>query len=201
MNDKDDDLWLAALSGKPDGSADPEINSQAQAVRLAMLARREALDAASQKLDPNEFKRLQSRLEREGLIPNAREAKHWIPRWLSNLLPTKDGRVAVLPVWSLAANVVLAVVVVLQMGSPPPEVDVLRGDSSTVLRVTDPQTRLSELVAGLESEKARFVVQRAPEGEVILTVQADDAALDYLISQRISPQVTDGLIVIRLKTL
>jgi hypothetical protein len=54
---------------------------------------------------------------------------------------------------------------------------------------------------GLEAAKARYVIQRTPEGELILLVQADDAALDYLIEQRMVPQVKDGLIVIRIKSL
>ena len=202
MNEKDDDQWLAALAGKPDKSADPVTNAQAQAVRDAMLARRESLEAASEQLDSGEFQRLQSRLEREGFLAPHQESPNWIPGWLRNLLPMKDGHVAALPVWSLGVNAVLAVVVVVQLGvlgSLPQEQDVLRGEQGTVLRVADPQARLTELVKGLDSEKARYVVQRSPEGELTLLIQADDAALDFLISQRIEPVVKDGLFVILLQ--
>jgi hypothetical protein len=201
MNDKDDDQWLATLAGKPDGSADSRTNGQAQAVRQAMLARREAIDVATEQLDPGEFERLLSRLKREGLLSPPRQSHSWIPGWLRKLLPMKDGHVAALPVWSLAVNAVLVVVVVLEMGAASPDADVLRGDSATVLRVADPQARLVELMAGLDAKKARYVVQRTPDGELTLLVQADDNALDYLIFQRLGPQVKDGVIVIRLKNL
>jgi hypothetical protein len=112
--------------------------------------------------------------------------------------------VAALPIWSLGVNAILVVVVVVQLGvsgNSPSQQDVLRGDQGTVLRVVDPQVRLSELMLGLDAAKARYVIQRTPEGELILFVQADDAALDYLIDQRIGAQAKDGLIVIRLKNL
>lgn len=202
MNYLDDEQWLAALAGKPDPAAPAATNAQAHAVRKAMLARRAEIEAATEQLDPAELQRLQDRLEKEGLLSSPQQSQRKLPGWLSKLLPMKDGHVAAIPVWSLAANVVLAVVVVVQMGrwgAVQPETDVLRGSQGTVLRVANPQARLAELAAGLDAAKARYVVQRTPEGELVLYVQADDAALDYLIAQRIEPQAKDGLIIIRLK--
>ena len=204
MNNKDDENWLEALAGKPDISADSAINLQAQALRRAMLERRESIEQAYENLDAGEFQRLQSRLQREGLLTQARTNQKWLPDWLHKHLPSKNGQVAALPIWSLGVNAVLAVVVVVQLGvsgNTPSQQDVLRGDQGTVLRVADPQARLSELILGLDTAKARYVIQRTPEGELILLVQADDAALDYLIEQRMVPQVKDGLIVIRIKSL
>lgn len=204
MNNKDDEKWLEALAGKPDISADSAINAQAQALRRAMLDRREGLELAYEKFDSGEFQRLQTRLQREGLLNQARTNQKWLPDWLQKHLPSKNGQVAALPIWSLGVNAVLAVVVVVQLGvsgNAPSQQDVLRGDQGTVLRVVDPQARLSELMFGLDAAKARYVIQRTTEGELILLVQADDAALDYLITQRMVPQVKDGLIVIRIKSL
>jgi hypothetical protein len=204
MNGKDDDQWLAALAGKPDISADSAINAQAQALRRAMLERREGLELAYENLDSGEFQRLQTRLQREGLLKQARTNQKWLPDWLHKHLPSKNGQVVTLPIWSLGVNAVLAVVVVVQLGvsgSAPSQQDVLRGDQGTVLRVVDPQARLSELMLGLDAAKARYVIQRTTEGELIILVQADDAALDYLNNQRIGAQAKDGLIVIRLKNL
>lgn len=201
MNDHNDDQWLAALAGKPDAGAPIDTNSQAHAVRQAMLARRMQIEAETEALDPAEFERLQARLKKEKLLGNASKSQSRLPNWLSKLLPTKDGHVAALPAWSLAANVVLGVVVVAQVGlqdASPPQVDVLRGGQVTTLRVANPQARLAELSTGLNAVKARFVVQRKLEGELILLIQADDVALDYLIEQRIEPKVEDGLITIRL---
>jgi hypothetical protein len=204
MNNKDDENWLEALAGKPDISADSAINAEAQALRRTMLKRREGLELAYEKFDSGEFQRLQSRLQREGLLTQARSNQKWLPDWLHKHLPIKNGQVAALPIWSLCVNAVLAVVVVVQLGvsgNAPSQQDVLRGDQGTVLRVVDPQVRLSELMLGLDAAKARYVIQLTPEGELILLVQADDAALVYLIDQRMVPQVKDGLIVIRIKSL
>ena len=204
MNNKDDEKWLEALAGKPDISADSAINAQAQALRRAMLKRREGLELAYEKFDSGEFQRLQSRLQREGLLTQDRTNQKWLPDWLQKHLPSKNGQVAALPIWSLGVNAVLAVVVVVQLGvsgNAPSQQDVLRGDQGTVLHVPDPKARLSELMLGLDTAKARYVIQSSPEGELILLVQAEDAALDYLIDQRMVPQVKDGLIVIRIKSL
>jgi hypothetical protein len=204
MNKKDDEYWLEALAGNPDISADSAINAEAQALRRAMLKRRDALELAYENLDSGEFQRLQTRLQREGLLTKDRTNQKWLPDWLYKHLPSKNGQVAALPIWSLGVNAVLAVVVVVQLGvsgNAPSQQDVLRGDQGTVLRVIDPQAKLSELMLGLDAAKARYVIQRTPEGELKLLVQVDDAALDYLIEQRMVPQVKDGLIVIRIKSL
>jgi hypothetical protein len=80
-----------------------------------------------------------------------------------------------------------------------PDADVLRGGTSTVLLVPDPEARLAELTAGLDHAKARFVVLRKASGDIQLLVQADDAALEYLLSQRIEPQVRESVAVIGLR--
>ena len=204
MNNKDDENWLEALAGKPDISADSAINAEAQALRRAMLKRRESLELAYEKFDSGEFQRLQSRLQREGLQTKARTNQKWLPDWLHKHLPSKNVQVAALPIWSLGVNAILVVVVVVQLGfsgNAPSQQDVLRGDHGTVLRVVDPKAKLSELMLALDAAKARYVIQRTPEGELILLVQADATALDYLINQRIGAQAKDGLIVIRLKNL
>lgn len=204
MNNKDDENWLEALAGKPDISADSAINAQAQALRRAMLERRDGIERAYENIDAEKFQRLQSRLQREGLLTQDRTNQKWLPDWLHKHLPSKNGQVAALPIWSLGVNAVLAVVVVVQLGvsgNAPSQQDVLRGDQGTVLHVPDPKARLSELMLGLDTAKARYVIQSSPEGELILLVQAEDAALDYLIEQRMVPQVKDGLIVFRIKSL
>jgi hypothetical protein len=68
-----------------------------------------------------------------------------------------------------------------------------------MLLVPNPEARLAELTAGLDQANARFVVLRKASGELQLLVQADGAALDYLLSQRIEPQVREGVAVIGLR--
>ena len=208
MTEKDDQQWLDALAGRPDASADPVTNAQAQALRTAMMARRAAIEHATQNADPAEFERLQARLQREGLLTKAAVKRDTAPgKWLSALLnkwmPVAGGGSSAIPRWSLVANVVLAVAVVVQLGmlgtAANNEADVLRGGKATVLLVPNPTARLAELTIGLDQAKAHYVVRRKPSGELHLLVQADDAALDYLLSQRIEPQVIDGVALIALR--
>lgn len=208
MTDKDDQQWLEALAGRPDASADSSTNAQAQALRTAMMARRAAIEHATQNADPAEFERLQARLQREGLLTNAAGNTATAPvNWLSALLnkwmPAAGGGAASMPRWSLVANVVLGVAVVVQLGmlfsTPNTETDVLRGGPATVMLVANPTARLAELTTGLDQAKAHYVVQRKPSGELHLLVQADEAALDYLLTQRIEPLVSEGVAVIVLR--
>ncbi|MBC7619514.1 MAG: hypothetical protein H7293_11115, partial [Candidatus Saccharibacteria bacterium] len=188
MNDKEDQQWMDALAGKPDSSADPIANAQAQALRTAMVARRNAIELATAKADPAEFERLQARLQREGLLSNANDANkqvatHWLGAFFGKWLPAGKGETSAMPVWSLAANAVLGVVVVVQMGlfstAPNSDADVLRGGPTTVQLHPNPEARLGELTAGLDLAKAHYIVQRKASGELHLMVQADEAVLDY----------------------
>lgn len=210
MTDKDDQQWLDALAGKPDASADPMTNAQAQALRTAMLARRAAIEHATANANPAEFERLRARLQREGLLTdtkattNTQQAPaHWLGKLLGKWLPFAGSGSFAIPLLSLAANVVLGVAVVVQMGlfgtTPNTDADVLRGGPATVLLVANPEVRLSELSAGLDQAKAHYVVLRKATGELQLLVQADVAALDYLQSQRIEPKVTEGVAVVTLR--
>ena len=207
MTDKDDQQWLDALAGRPDASADPVTNAQAQALRTAMMARRAAIEHATQNADPAEFERLQARLQREGLLTKVDADSNTAPgNWLSALLDkwmsAAGGGSLAIQRWSLVANVVLGVAVVVQLGmftAANHEVDVLRGGTATVMLVSNPEVRLAELTTGLDQAKAHYVVLRKPSGELQLLVQADDAALEYLLSQRIEPQVHEGVAVIALR--
>jgi len=205
MTDNDDEKWLNALAGKPDPQADPLTNAQAAAVRAAMIARRNALEEATASADPAAFEKLQTRLRREGLLHDANDAApKGVGAWLAKWLPFGNSGASPLPLWSLAANMVLAVVVVVQSGlletgSADSDATVLRGGEATVLLVANPEARLSELSAGLSAAKVKFVVRRKPAGVVHLIVQEESAAFEYLDSQRIEPKWVDGVAVIELR--
>ena len=208
MTDNDDQQWLDALAGRPDASADSTTNAQAQALRTAMMSRRAAIEHATRNADPAEFERLQARLQREGLLTKADAENNtaqgnWLSALLDKWMHSAGGSSSARPRWSLVANVVLGVAVVVQLGmfgtATNHGADVLRGDTATVLLVSNPAARLAELTTGLNQAKAHYVVLRKPSGELQLLVQADDAALDYLLSQRIEPQVIDGVAVIALR--
>jgi len=205
MTNNDDEKWLNALAGKPDVHADPLANAQAAAVRAAMIARRTALEQATANADPTEFEKLQSRLRREGLLRDANDAApKGVGAWLAKWLPFGNSGASPMPRWSLAANMVLAVVVVVQSGlldrgSADNDANVLRGGEATVLLVPNPEARLSELSAGLSAAKVKFVVRRKPSGVLHVIVQEDQAAFDYLDAQRIEPKWAEGIAVIELR--
>jgi hypothetical protein len=125
MTDRDDQQWLDALAGKPDANADAVTNAQAQALRTAMVARRAALEQATANAAPEEFERLRARLQREGLLTDSKAGAststqpsptHWLGKLLGKWLPSAGGGSFAIPLLSLAANVVLGVAVVVQMG-------------------------------------------------------------------------------------
>jgi hypothetical protein len=203
MKDKDDQQWLDALAGR--ANADPATTAQAQALRAAMLARRYAIEQATQHADPAALEALRARLKREGLL-NATVSNAKQPSWFGALWqkvsPSLTGSVAV-PLWSVAATVVLGIGVVVQIGllgnGGVDETNVLRGGSATVLVVANPAARLVELSTGLAQANAHYVVLEKDNGKIQLIVQADDAAMVYLQSQRLTPTVREGVVVIVLR--
>lgn len=209
MNDKDDQQWLDVMAGRADANADPTTTAQAQALRAAMLARRDAIEHATQNADPAQFDKLHARLQREGLL-NATSTTASTTSKSNTRLGALWHKVAAsimgsgsLPLWGLAATLVLGIGVVVQMGllgNGKDEADVLRGGTATVLMVANPETRLAELAAGLDLAKARYVVVRKDKGEIQITVPADDTAMVYLQSQRLTPTVREGVVVIVLRT-
>lgn len=208
MNKQDDEQWLAALAGRPDPSADPATNAQAHALRSAMLARREQLERDAQHANAGEFERLRTRLTHEGLLQEKVTPEHNLKNtgfmaWVATWFPAEAKGSFALPAWSLAANLVLAIVVVFQLVTPdaskPNEADVLRSGQATVLRVSDPESRLAELTHGLNEINTRYVVKRDLDGTFELIIQFNKKALDYLIEQRIETPVVDDVFIVRLE--
>lgn len=209
MTENDNQKWLNALAGKPDSDADPITNAQAKAVRLAMIARRASLEQDTKNADPAEFARLQARLQREGLVRVAEAHSKqgdasWLGTWWGKWFRSSGQGATQIPRWSLAVNMVLAVIVVAQSGlfgssGSDSEVDVVRGGLSTVLLVTNPEARLAELTSGLNAVNAHYVVRRRTTGVLHLIVQEDKAAFDYFDTQRIEPKWTEGVAVIELR--
>lgn len=176
----DDPQWLAALAGEPDPAADAKTNQQAAALRKALQARSARMHREVPLADQALYQRLLFRLRRERVTQ---------PRSLWQRMP----------MWSLAATVVIGVAVVIQMAGPlggdeeRGSSEVLRGArDAVVMIVPDPETRLTELVNGLKSAGQEPKVQRISKGRIVLTVKATQPALDYLLTQRIEPKVKDG---------
>ena len=174
--DLSDTHWLAALAGQADPAADKASNLQALALRRALQARREQIEQNLPQADAALFEQLQFRLRREGLMKP--------PLWQQ------------LPVWGLAASLLLGVSVLLQQGGwlGAEDADRLRGgsDQATMLLVNDPEARLVELLAGLRAAGVTPQVERQANGRIKLRMDGDPAVLDYLASQRIEPQLVQG---------
>ena len=176
IEDLSDTHWLAALAGQADPAADKASNLQALALRRALQARREQIEQDLPQADAALFEQLQFRLRREGLMKP--------PLWQQ------------LPVWGLAASLLLGVSVLLQQGGwlGAEDADRLRGGSeqATMLLVNDPEARLVELLAGLRAAGVKPQVERQADGRIKLQMAGDPAVLDYLASQRIEPQLVQG---------
>ena len=169
-----------------------------------MVARRTAIEHATQYADPAEFARLQDRLQREGLLRDSPAKQHaggWLQAARDVWLTIVGGSVAV-PRWGVAATVVLGVALALQVALPggQEDADVLRGGTATVLVVADPEARLAELTLGLNQVKAMYAIDRLDNGVIQIRVKADAQVLTFLQSQRISPTIQNGLAVIALRT-
>ena len=189
-NDTADAQWLAALAGQPDAQADPRLNREAAALRQALQQRSRQLDQAVPAADALLWQQLQFRLRRAGLLRQP-------PRWQR------------LPAWGLAATLVLAVGLGLQLGGGQGGWfggwfgrdngdHVLRGGPGLQLRVSQPEARLAELLAGLQAAGAQPTISRPGGGRILLQVAASEAVLDYLASQRIEPPRADGSVTLLL---
>lgn len=181
--ESDDTAWFDALAGKPAGAADPKGIEQATALRSALQKRGEALGRDMPEADSTLYQQLLFRLRREGLARNQ-------PMWKS------------LPVWGIAASIVLGVSLAVNMRTLLPEQEdgivVRSGGQATVLIVSDPEARLAELLKGLGAAKSEPRVERLAKGKIELKLKATQEALDYLDTQRINPAVKDGQIVLLL---
>ena len=205
--DPDDLEWLNALAGRPTPGIDASTLLQARAVRQAVLERRAALEADAQAPDAARLESLRQRLKKEGLLHEPGLAVQpgltgW-KRWLSGLggggigSRTGHGAGALAPArWVLVLAIVIGLLWVLRLTlpgpGPDPVPDVLRGGTAAVLIVDDPAQRLAELRQGLKDAKAVFTEQTLPDGRLQLDIEASEAALDYLQSQRITPPQIDG---------
>lgn len=182
--DKDDEQWLSALAGQPNPDADPKLNLQADALRRALKARSEILEAKVPTANATHYQQLMFRLRREGLASSQN-------RWRNPML------------WGVAATVVLSVGVVFQMGGLHQDQDdanTLRGGGkSTVLIVAEPEMRLAQLLTGLRVAGEEPTIKHEADGRIVLTVKGSDQVLEYLAGQRIEPTLVQGKLTIELR--
>jgi hypothetical protein len=201
-NNQKDQEWLDALAGKPKPGMDPLDAAQALAVRNAILERRNEIEADASHTDAAQLDRLRKRLVQEGLMePVADNSTHsdFLRRFFGLFGASGQGGSMAIPLWGVAAVMVIVVAVVIQTGTPTKSIqdtthNILRGGTATVLIVDDPQARLAELQAGLRDVKANFEVKKLEENRWQVDIKADMTSLTYLDAQRISPTVKDGTV-------
>lgn len=198
----EDQHWLDALSGKTAEGIDPLQLAQALAVRKALIERREAIEADAVATENTGLDKVRKRLQREGLIEADRTSqskKIWWNRVMYILGFGASGKGArAMPVWGVAAVLVVAVLVTFQVYGPQvDESQIYRGDpNTTTLIVDNPEQRANELAVGLRPLSPTTEIIQLPAGRYRLKVQGSQAVIDYLQTQRIEPVVVDGFITI-----
>lgn len=199
---KDDAQWLDALAGQAAPGTDPVTHQQADALRRALQAQSTRKDRFVPEADDAQYQQLLFRLRQEGLT-GQRGAWAKTLDWgrhqgqMAARVMTANNAL----VWGIAAMVLVAGVALVQLspkGSGEADMrQILRGQG-TVLIVTDPAARAAELVAGLKAVGAEPAQVAAADGQVQLKFAASAAALDYLNTQRIEPQVVEGVVTLTL---
>ncbi len=204
--DNDDAAWLATLAGQSSSGLPPAERAQAEALRAALQAQSQRMDAHVPPADEAQYQQLLFRLRREGLTGKT-GAMTPVIAW-----GRSKGQMAARAMashstltWGLAAFAVLMVAVALQLnrapqGSDGPDMRLILRGQSTVLIVPDPQARAAELVAGLKASGADPAVVVGQDGQIQLKFQASDAVLEFLNTQRIEPQAVEGWVVLTLQT-
>ena len=204
---REDDQWLAALSGNPDPQADTQVNRQAAALRQALQEQEKALDSITQKADDALYQQILFRLRRERLLDTTQSNDQLEAIRFSR----KDGDEGIShpktkpqtlfrpAYWGLAASLLLGTILVLQTGLLDREDGELavRGDRhATVLIVQDPKSRSTELLAGLKAAGAAPTLDTLPSGRIKITVKTSNAVVDYLMLERITPMIKDEQIIL-----
>lgn len=199
---KDDHDWIDALSGKTSASIDPFIVAQASAVRKAMLARREAIEADANSVGNRGLNEIRARLQREGLMEFAESSSRKKGLWSRVMEITgigSGGGMRAAPIWGVAATVMLAVLVTFQVYDPQPdEASIYRGNpNTTTLIVENPEIRVSEIVAEIRALSSDGVeITRLEDGRIQLKIKDSPRIQDYFWDQRIEAMAVDGIILI-----
>lgn len=199
---KEDQDWIDALSGQTASSLDPIVSAQATAVRNALIARRNAIEADPRSVDISGIDQIRLRLQREGLMEVSQNSLKEIPWWQRALdtfgIGSSGGGAKAVPIWGVAAMLVIAVVVTIQVRGPrEDEAAIYRGDPNVVtLIVEKPEQRMNELSSGLKPIDPTLEVNKLPYGRFELKIKDSQAVRDYLLAQRIEPIIVNGYITI-----
>lgn len=202
--DNDDATWLATLAGQTNTGADASTRAQAEALRTALLAQSQRMDSRVPLADEAQYQQLLFRLRREGLTGHSSPLNQ-VVAWgrAQGQMAARTMASHNLWAWGLAACAVLVAGVALQwsrtpQGSDGPDMRLILRGQGTVLIVSDPHARATELVAGLKAAGVEPAVVPGQNGQIQLKFLASDAALAYLSTQRIEPQPVEGWVTLTL---
>jgi hypothetical protein len=206
--DRDDEQWLNALAGRADPSGDAKANLQAQALRRALQARAEKLEAKVPFADEDQYQNLLLRLQREKLIA-AKSGWRNSPAWVkttgalglsADVIPWKSPMIL-----GLTATIVIVIAAVINIQNSVTEKSELelirlRSSNATPQIVAEPEVRLAELVQGLRAVGEDPLIERLSNGSIVLTLNASPNVLEYLETppNRISPAIVNGKITLLL---
>jgi hypothetical protein len=198
---KEDQDWLDALAGNPPQGMDPLASAQALAVRKAFMSRREAIESDAMTAGDCGLNDIRARLQREGLMasPESSQLKNgWWGRAMGGF-GSGAGGVKAIPIWSIAAMLLVGMIVTFQVRGPQTEEAlVYRGDpNATTLIVENPELRANEIITGINKVASDAVVmQRLDDGRIELTIKDGPSVQDYLSTQRIEAMAVAGMIKI-----
>jgi hypothetical protein len=209
--DKDDEQWLSALAGRVDPSGDAKTNLQAQALRRALQARAETLEAQVPFADDDQYQKLLLRLQREKLLEGKsgwRNSAAWIKTTgalglSADVIPWKSPMIL-----GLTATLVICIAAVINIqnsATKKSEVELLltRGLKPIPQIVEDPEVRLAQLVQGLRAVGEDPVIERLSNGSIVLTINASPKALEYLetpLNGASPPIVNDKITLLLMRT-
>lgn len=206
--DKDDELWLSALAGRADPGGDAKTNFQAQALRRALQARAETLEAKVPFADEDQYQKLLLRLQREKLLAGKsgwRNSSAWVKATgvlglSTDVIPWKSPMIL-----GLTATLAIGIAVVMNIQNSvteKSEVELLRlrGSSATTQIVEEPEVRLAELVQGLRTIGEDPVIERISNGSIVMTLNANPRVLEYLETSLngASPAIVNGKVTLLL---
>lgn len=200
---KEDQDWLDVLAGKSPEGLDSISAAQALAIRNALASRRESIEADAVRVGSRGLEEIRARLLREGLmIPTQASVpqRGWIGRALDIFgLGSAGGGTRAVPIWGVAALIVVALLLTFQVRGPKTEEAlVYRGDpNAATLIVEKPELRANEIVAGVKAAGSDgVVISRFKEGSIRLEIKDSQAVRDYLLTQRIEAFPVNGIIKI-----
>ncbi len=198
---KEDQDWLDTLSGKSPEGAEPFVSAQSLAVRKALTARREAIEADAIQTGMHGLEKIRARLQREGLMDSAQTGQpkngwwHRVKEILGVGFAGREMKMA--PLWGVATTVVFAVLVTFQIHAPQTDEALsYRGvPNTTTLIVENPEVRANEIVAGIKALSYDGIEMiRLKDGDIQLKIQDSPRVQEYLLAQRIEAITTEGII-------